>query len=145
MKFWGIDIKQKNNGYFGVRRCTNCNQIRDVELMELQGKKCVCFFPVKDLGTKRFLICSHCTAALEINDDLWEYYSKYDYRFDKQTTDEIVDTLKNINNTLTSKEINLDFDSKDSQSALNLIYDKLCAKYNNPQNLEEIISVYFSK
>ena len=37
MKFFGEEIKEIDKGYFGVRRCTVCDEkLRDVNLVELQ-------------------------------------------------------------------------------------------------------------
>ncbi|MBQ8430899.1 MAG: hypothetical protein IJX26_03020 [Clostridia bacterium] len=145
MKFWGVDVKSREKGYFGIRKCSECGKLQDVDLLEVDGFKCYCFFPIKKLGTKRFLVCSKCGAALEISKDLWNYYEKYDFRFDKPTTDEIVAKLNNINLDLATNNIELNLKSPESQQSLNMIYDNLCKMYNNPENVEEIISVYFQQ
>jgi len=144
MKFFGLDVKTNEKGYFGVRRCTECKSLRDVNLVEITGVERMFFIPVKKLANKRFLICTTCGAALEINNDLWNYYNTYN-RFDKSTTDKVVETLQQIDSDLTDKNLSLKCDDKISQSSLNLIYDGLIKKFGNPNNLEELISVYFSK
>ena len=144
MKFLGTDIKTDEKGYFGVRRCTECNALKDVNLIEVHGIERVFFMPIKKLGLKRFLICSSCGAALEINNDLWNYYSTYS-RFDKPTTDQIVQTLKQIDLDLANQNLNLKTGTKESLSSLDMIYKNLIRKFGNPNNLEELISVYFSK
>ena len=145
MKFFGIDSKQINKGYFGVRRCSQCNQINDVNLVDLTGTQCVCFFPIKKYPTRHFLVCSNCGAALEINEDLWNYYNSYPYRFDKKTTDEIVATLDVIDQDLKQQGVNIKCGEEKNVNSLNMIFDSLCKKFDNPQNVEELVSVYFSK
>lgn len=144
MKFFGLDIKTNEKGYFGVRRCTGCKTLRDVNLVEIYGVERVCFIPVKKLSSKRFLICTTCGAALEINNDLWNYYKTYN-RFDKTTTDRVVQTLEQIDNDLSKQNLDLRCEDKFSEPSLNMIYDGLIKKFGNPNNLEELISVYFSK
>lgn len=144
MKFFGLDVKTNEKGYFGVRRCTECKALRDVNLVEINGVERVCFIPTKKLASKRFLICTTCGAALEINNDLWNYYKTYN-RFDKPTTDKVVQTLKQIDTDLTEQNLNLRCEDNLSQSSLNMIFNNLIKKFGNPNNLEELISVYFSK
>lgn len=145
MKFIGTDVKKNNKGYFGVRKCQNCNKLQDVNLIELQGRECFFFIPYKNLQVKRFLICNTCGAGFEIDDDLWHYYSSYDYRFDKTTTNEIVHTLTDIEKNLKANNVILNLEDGISEASINMIFDNLCEKYNNPKNVEELISVYFSK
>lgn len=144
MKFFGTDVKTEEKGYFGIRRCTECNALRDVNLVEIYGTERMFFIPIKKLGLKRFLVCSSCNAALEINKDLWNYYKTYP-RFDKHTTDQIVQTLKQIDLDLADNNVDLKIGSKESVSSLDMIYKNLIRKFGNPNNLEELISVYFSK
>lgn len=144
MKFFGLNVKTEEKGYFGVRRCNNCKDIKDVKLMEVTGTENMFFIPIKKLGTKRFLICEKCGAALEINEDLWNFYKTYD-RFDKSTTDQVVQTLKQIDVNLNNSNVKLDCKDKFSENSINMIYDTLFKKFGNPNNLEELISVYFSK
>ena len=144
MKFFGLNIKTKEKGYFGVRRCTECNALRDVNLVEIYGTERMFFIPTKKLNVKRFLICTSCGAALEINNDLWNYYKTYN-RFDKPTTDKVVQTLKQIDVDLANKNVDLRCEDKTSQTSLNLIFNNLIKKFGNPNNLEELISVYFSR
>ena len=144
MKFFGTDVKTEEKGYFGIRRCTECNALRDVNLVDIHGTERMFFIPIKKLGLKRFLVCSTCNAALEINKDLWNYYKTYS-RFDKHTTDQIVQTLKQIDLDLADNNVDLKIGSKESVSSLDMIYKNLIRKFGNPNNLEELISVYFSK
>jgi len=145
MKFFGIDVKENSKGYFGVRYCQNCKKLMDVNLVELQGKECFFFVPIKQTPVKRFLVCNSCGAAFELDEDLWHYYSSYSYRFDKSTTQEIVQTLQDIEKNLKENNVKLACEDKLSEASLNMIYKNLCEKYPNPQNVEELISVYFSK
>ena len=144
MKFIGTDVVTYEKGYFGVRRCGNCKDVRDVKLIEMCGKERLLFIPIKNIGKKRFLICEKCGAALEINDDLWNFYKSYP-RFDKDTTDEVLTTLKQIENNLNVSNVKLSCTDKLSENSLNMIYDSLNKRFNNPGNVEELISVYFSK
>ena len=144
MKFFGLDVKTDEKGYFGIRRCTECKALRDVNLVEICGVERMFFVPVKKHACKRFLICTTCGAALEINNDLWNYYKTYD-RFDKSTTDKVVQTLQQIDSDLVDQNLNLKCEDKLSETSLNMIYEGLIKKYGNPNNLEELISVYFSK
>lgn len=145
MKFFGVDTKEKDLGYFGIRKCDVCEDFRDVNLIEVTGIDRFFAIPIKKLGTRRFLTCTKCGACFEINEDLWNYYCEYEYRFDKQTTDQIFDTLKNIAHDLKEKNINLKFDDKASEHSINLIFNNLCKKFANPENVGEIMSVYFSQ
>lgn len=144
MKLFGVDTKEKNLGYFGIRKCDVCGDFRDVNLLEVKGTDRFFAIPVKSLGVRRFLTCTKCGACFEISEDLWNYYCEYEYRFDKQTTDKIFDTLKDISKHLKEKNINLKFDDKSSEHSINLIFNNLCKKFSNPENVGEIMSVYFS-
>jgi len=145
MKFFGLDTKQIKKGYFGVRRCTNCNSLNDVNLVELNTTQCVCFFSIKKYPTRHFLVCSNCGAVLELNQDLWNYYNSYPYRFDKKTTDEIVSTLNNIDRDLQQQGVDIKCGEEKNLNSLNMIFDGLCKKFDNPKNVEELVAVYFSK
>ena len=145
MKFVGKELKDINKGYFGVRRCTICNEeLRDVNLVEIHSTNYVCFVPVKSSIVKRILVCNHCKAYMEIDDKLWQYYaSYYNKRFDKSTTDNIIATLKSISNEMAQNGIRLKADDEASQKSLDLIFNKLCDKYNSVENVEEIVSVFY--
>ena len=145
MKFLGKELNESNKGYFGVRRCTICNsELRDVNLVEIYATNYVCFIPVRKTLIKRILVCQHCKAYMDIDTKLWEYYlSYYHTRFNKTKTDEIINTLKTISNSMSEKEIKLNIDDGASQQSLDFIYDALCKKYNSPENIEEIVSVFF--
>ena len=54
-------------------------------------------------------------------------------------------TLKQIDTDLLEQNLNLKCEDKLSQSSLNMIFNNLIKKFGNPNNLEELISVYFSK
>ena len=144
MKLFGTDVKKIEKGYFGIRKCENCKALKDVDLVEMQGKERIFCVPIKNLGSRRFLVCKDCGAAFEITEDLWNYYQQYEYRFDKSTTDEVIRTLDEITKDLNSNNINLSFKDKSSEQSINLIYHNLCKKFNNPENISELISVYFS-
>ena len=60
MKFLGRELKEVDKGYFGVRRCTICNEhLRDVNLVEIYATNYVCFVPIKSTIVKRILVCQH--------------------------------------------------------------------------------------
>lgn len=145
MKFFGKDIKEVNKGYFGVRRCTICNEeLRDVNLVEIYATNYFCFIPTKSTVIKRILVCQHCKAYMELDNKLWGYYSTYyNSRFNKTTTDDIVNTLKTISNTMEQNGVKLDIDDETSQQSLDLIYKSLCDKYGVCENIEEIVSVFY--
>lgn len=145
MKFFGKDIKEINKGYFGVRRCTICNEeLRDVNLVEIHATNYFCFIPTKSTIIKRILVCQHCKAYMELDNKLWNYYSTYyNSRFNKTTTDNIVNTLKTISNTMEQNGVKLDIDDETSQQSLDLIYKSLCDKYGVCENIEEIVSVFY--
>lgn len=144
MRFFGVDTSKKDNGYFGIRKCEVCGDLRDVNLIELTGTERFFGIPIKKLGIRRFLMCTSCGACFEINEDLWNYYCQYEYRFDKSTTDEVIHTLKEINEDLKKNNIILKFEDKSSEHSINMIFHNLCRKFNNPENISEIMSVYFS-
>lgn len=144
MKVFGVDVKQKNKGYFGIRKCEVCGGLRDVNLIEVSGCEKFLCVPIKKLGIRRFLMCTTCGACFEINEDLWNYYSQYKFRFDKATTDQVISALNSISEDLAKNDICLKFEDKASQHSINMIFNNLCKKFNNPENLSEIISVYFS-
>lgn len=144
MKLFGRDVLKKDFGYFGIRRCDVCKTLRDVDLLEITGVERFLGIKTKNLGVRRFLVCSKCGASFEINADLWNYYSRYAYRFNKQTTDQVVAMLDGINGDLKQNNVILKLGDKTSLHSLNLIYHNLCKKFDNPDNIEEIMSVYFS-
>lgn len=144
MKLFGVDTKTQDKGYFGVRRCDVCGDFRDVNLVEITGTERFFGIPVKNLGKRRFMMCTTCGACFEINEDLWNYYCQYEYRFDKTTTDNVIATLKVIADDLKKSNIQLKFDDKACEHSINLIYHNLCRKFHNPENISEIMSVYFS-
>ena len=147
MKFLGKDYIEVDKGYFGVRRCTICNDnIRDVNLVEVYTANYFCFFPIRKTLFKRILVCQHCKAFMEIDNQLWGYYSTYyNNRFDKTTTDSIIGSLSKISNDIEKNGIKLKIDDESSQQSLDFIYSNLCKKYNTPQNVEEIVSVFYKK
>ena len=145
MKFLGKQITEVNKGYFGIRRCTVCNeQLRDVDLVEIHSTNYFCFIPTSSNITKRILVCSHCKAYMEINQKLWEYYSTYyNNRFDKETTDTIINTLSSLSNEMSKKGVTLSIDDESSIESIDLIFNTLCNKYKTTQNVEEIVSVFY--
>ena len=60
MKFFGLDITQKNYGYFGVRRCSECGGLKDVEYVKLKAVFRFFFIPIPLKTLKRFLVCDKC-------------------------------------------------------------------------------------
>jgi len=145
MKFLGKQITEVNKGYFGIRRCTVCNeQLRDVDLVEIHSTNYFCFIPTSSNITKRILVCNHCKAYMEINQKLWEYYSTYyNKRFDKETTDTIINTLSSLSNEMSKKGVTLSIDDESSIESIDLIFNTLCNKYKTTQNVEEIVSVFY--
>lgn len=145
MKFFGKELKGADRGYFGVRRCTICEEeLRDVNLVEIHEITRVCFIPVRKTLVYRILVCQHCNSYMEINDDLWKYYSTYyNKRFDKATTDNIVKILTNISTEMEQNGVKLSIKDKEAEKSLDLIYNSLIDKYKVWENIEEIISVFF--
>lgn len=145
MKFLGKDIKEVNKGYFGVRRCTICNnKLRDVNLVEIVATNYICYIPTKSNVIKRILVCQHCNSFMEIDNKLWGYYNTYySQRFNKTTTDTIINTLKDISRDMEEKGINLTIDDESSQQSLDLIFKSLSNKYGTPENVEELVSVFY--
>ena len=145
MKFLGRELKEVDKGYFGVRRCTICNEhLRDVNLVEIYATNYVCFVPIKSTIVKRILVCQHCKAYMEIDDKLWKYYATYyNKRFDKATTDSIVNTLTTLSNDMAQNGVKLRSGDEACHQSLDLIFNKLCDKYNVAENVEEIVSVFF--
>ena len=145
MKFLGRELKEVNKGYFGVRRCTICNaELRDVNLVEIYATNYICFVPVRKTLIKRLLVCQHCKAYMEIDDKLWGYYSTYyNTRFNKTTTDNIINTLTQLSTTMEQNGVKLDIDDDSAQQSLDLIYKSLCDKYGVCENVEEIVSVFY--
>lgn len=145
MKFFGEDIKQVDKGYFGVRRCTICNdELQDVNLVELNSSFNIFFIPVKKLASKHILVCQNCGVFMEINEELWKYYLSYlNKRFNKSTTDEIIQMLTDINEQLITNGVKLELDNKDAQQSIDLIYRSMVEKYKVCENVEELISVFY--
>ena len=141
MKFIGKDLKEVNKGYFGIRRCTICNnELRDVDLVELYATSYLFFIPIKSKIVKRLLVCKHCNAYMELSDDLWSFYSTYyNDRFNKSTTDNIVDTLTALSRETEQNGVKLNINDKACEASLDLIYQTLAEKYKVWQNVEEII------
>ena len=145
MKFIGKDLKEVNKGYFGVRRCTICkDELRDVDLVEIYAVNYLFFVPVRNKIIKRLLVCQHCNAYMELSDELWSFYSSYyNDRFNKSTTDNIVDTLTELSKQIEQNGIKLNIHDKACEPSLDLIYNTLSKKYKVWQNVEEIISVFY--
>lgn len=145
MKFFGKDVKEVNKGYFGVRRCSICNdELRDVNLVELHVTNYFCFIPIKSEIVKRILVCSHCDAYMEINSKLWKYYETYyNDRFTKDTTDNIIGLLNAVSKEMDKKGVKLTMTDEACEKSLDVIYNGLIDKYGSEQNVEEIISVFY--
>ncbi len=145
MKFFGEDIKQVDKGYFGVRRCTICNdELQDVNLVELNSNFNIFFIPVRKLASKHILVCQNCGAFMEINEELWKYYLSYlNKRFNKSTTDEIIQMLTDMNEQLITNGVKLELDNKYAQQSIDLIYRSMVEKYKVCENVEELISVFY--
>ncbi|MBQ7880535.1 MAG: hypothetical protein IJ358_01665 [Clostridia bacterium] len=145
MKFFGKGVKGVNKGYFGLRRCSVCNdELRDVDLVEMHEVNYVCFVPVRNKIGMRILVCKQCNSYMEINNKLWEYYnSYYNRRFNKTTTDNIVKILNDMSSQMAQKGVKLNVDNKADEQSLDLIYKGLTDKYKVWENIEEIISVFF--
>jgi len=145
MRFIGRDLKDINRGYFGVRRCTICNEeLRDVNLVEIHATNYLFFIPIRSKLLKRILVCQHCNSFMELNEDLWRYYrTYYNNRFSKSTTDNIIKTLTELSKQMEQNGVKLNTSDKAYESSLDLIYQKLSDKYSVHQNVEEIISVFY--
>jgi hypothetical protein len=144
MKIFGADIVKKEKGFFGVRKCSNCNELREVTYLELQGVERFFFIPVKKYITKRYLYCTKCKALYEITDEQWTHYLSYlDDRVDKNTTSMIIKDLEKINSTLLNKGTIIDVEDKIYHESLDTICDNLIKKYGHKETIEEIMSVYF--
>ena len=145
MKFIGKDLTEINKGYFGIRRCSICgNELRDVDLVELYSTSYFFFIPCRSKLIKRLLVCSNCNAYMELSEDLWSFYSTYyNQRFNKSTTDNIVNTLTALSKETEQNGVKLNFNDKAYEPALDLIYKTLAEKYKVWQNVEEIISVFY--
>lgn len=145
MKFIGPDIHKVNKGYFGIRRCSTCNELKEVNLLEIKGVVRLFFIPVKTFITKRFLVCEKCQSVYEITDDQWKYYSTYLHkRFDKKTSKQVIETLDNINQTFVNKGTIIDITKEIYHPSIDSIYEQLIKKFGHKETLEELISVYFS-
>ena len=145
MKIFGKELKEVNKGYFGVRRCTICNEeLRDVDLVEIHAINRMFFIPVSSKIIKRLLVCKHCNAYMEIDEKLWRYYnSYYNKRFDKNTTDNIIEILTTMTKQMELNGVKLSIDDKASEPSLDLIYNNLTKKFKVEQNIEEIVSVFY--
>ena len=145
MKFFGKDITEVNKGYFGVRRCTICNEnLRDVDLVEIHATNYFCCIPIRSNIIKRILVCKHCKAYMEIDEKLWNYYASYYHkRLDKTTTDTIVKTLTDLSSDMAQNGIQLKVGDESSINSIDFIFNKLCNKYGVCENIEEIISVFY--
>ena len=144
MKIFGADIIKKEKGFFGVRKCSNCNELREVTYLELQGVERFFFIPVKKYITKRYLHCSKCESLYEITDEQWTHYSSYLHnRVDKDTTSKIIKDLESINTVLKDKGTIIDVEDKIYHESLDSICDTLIKKYGHKEAIEEIMSVYF--
>ena len=144
MKLFGLDVVKKNRGYFGVRQCTQCGKLVDVNLLELTGIDRFLFIPVKKYITKRYLHCSKCESLYILTDEQWNHYSSYlNHRLSKKSTEEILKTLDDINKVYKEKGVIVDIDDKTYHPALDEICETLIKKYGHKENMEELISVYF--
>jgi len=145
MKFIGPDVVKNNKGYFGVRRCSKCNELKEVNLLELKGVVRFFFLPVKTYITKRYLVCNTCQSVYEITNEQWNYYSTYLHnRLDKKTTNNVLDTLTKINNTFVDNGTFIDITKEIYHPSIDSIYEELIKKYGHKETLEELISVFFS-
>lgn len=144
MKPFGLDIVKKDKGYFGVRQCTQCGGLKDVNLIELTGVDRFLFIPVKKHITKRYLYCSGCDGLFTLSDEQWNHYKSYlHHRLSKKDTEEVISTLSNINNIYKEQGVNIDIDDKVYHPALDDICESLIKKYGHKENMEELISVFF--
>ena len=83
---------------------------------------------------------------MEIDYKLCKYYATYyNKRFDKATTDSIVNTLTALSNDMAQNGVKLRSGDEACHQSLDLIFNKLCDKYNVAENVEEIVSVFFKK
>ena len=145
MKIFGADIIKINKGFFGIRKCETCGELKNVNLLILKGVVRFFFFPIKTLITKKFLVCQKCEACYEITEDQWNYYSTYiSNRLDQKTTEKVVQTLNDINKTFLNKGTIIDIDNEIYYPSLDNILISLAKKYGHEQSLQEIMSVYFS-
>ena len=143
MKLFGLDIVQQNLGYFGVRRCSECGGLKDVDYVKIRAVFRLFGIPIPLQTLKRFLVCSKCGAAFDISDELWEYYkSYYNKRFSKSKTDELISILIKVDANIADNSV--DYSARGYNSILDMIYESLIKKFPNSKNLEEVISVYFS-
>lgn len=145
MKIFGKELKEVNKGYFGVRRCTICNEeLRDVDLVEIYVTNRLFFIPISSKIIKRLLVCKHCNAYMEIDEKLWRYYnSYYNKRFDKNTTDNIIEILTTMTKQMELNGVKLSIDDKASEPSLDLIFNNLTKKFKVEQNIEEIVSIFY--
>lgn len=145
MKFFGPDVVKKDKGYFGIRRCSSCGELKSVNLMTLKGVVRFFYIPIKTYITKRYLVCEKCQSVYEVTEDQWKYYSTYLHnRLDKQTTNKVIETLDNINQHFLDNGTIIDIRKEIYHQSIDSIYEQLIKKYGHKETLEEVISVYFS-
>ena len=145
MKFFGPDVVKKNKGYFGVRKCSKCNTLMEVNLLELRGVVRLFFIPIKTYITKRFLVCNKCESVYEITNEQWNHYLTYIHnRLDKKTTNIVIDTLTKINDSFIDNGTYIDITKEIYHPSIDSIYEGLIKKYGHKETLEELISVFFS-
>lgn len=145
MVFLGESIETKNKGYFGIRYCDECGEFQDVELIEVKKVFRFFFFRVKTYAEKRFLCCKKCGASFEISPKLWGFYQTYiTKRMNKKSTDEVLETLRKINDEYRNHNIFIDMSDSIYYGSLDTICDSLEKKYGNVEYLEEVMNVFFS-
>ncbi len=144
MKAFGVDVVKKDRGFFGVRKCSQCGCLVDVNLVDLVGVERFLFIPVSKYMTKHYLHCSKCECLFSLTDEQWAHYQTYLHeRLPKSTTDEIIKVLDNINKTYIENGVVIDIDNSIYHPALDDICDTLIKKYGHKESMEEIMSVYF--
>ena len=143
MKLFGLDVREQNYGYFGVRKCCNCDAIRDVTYIKLAPVLRLLGLPISLGKARRFLVCTKCGAAFDVPEELWEHYKTYyNQRYSKSKTDELLSILIKIDANIADNTV--DYRNKGYDSVLEMIYNSLIGKFGNGKNLEEVISVYFN-
>ena len=144
MKVFDIKLKERNKGYLGIRRCTVCRDLIDVDLILVKRKFYFLGIPLYTIGTNRCLKCKKCRAILCI-DNLWNHYKTYlKTRFNKQMTDDVINSLKEIDEGLKGQGISLNLRDEKDKKTIQYVYESLYKKYGNQKNIEEIVSIYFS-
>ena len=145
MKLFGTDIIKKDKGYFGIRRCAKCGELKEVNLLELEGVERFFYFFKKKYVTKRFLTCNTCNSIYEITDEQWAHYTPYLHnRLNKEQTKEVVETLDTINKSFVNNGTFIDITNEIYHPSIDSIYEQLIKKYGHKETLEELISVFFS-